>query len=331
MFPSSDIDLKKQAALISLLVGFFMLALKLTAYVVTNSTAILSDALESIVHVAATSMAFYSVVFSARPADESHPYGHGKVEFLSAGVEGALIVVAAVTILYEAVRSILFGRELAALDTGMLLTLAASVVNLVLGAFLIRRGRATNSLTLVADGKHVLTDSWTSFGVVAGLLLVWITGIRVLDPIVAIAVALNILVSGYQLMRVSVGGLMDESDRQTLARVVDIMNRHRTPEWINVHHLRVMRSGQMHHVDFHLTIPYYWNVQEAHAFQQRVEQQLADGLDSHASVLIHLDPCVPTCCRLCGIASCRVRSAPFETAPAWDVAALVGKPPYSSS
>lgn len=308
-----------------------MLALKMSAYFITHSAAILSDALESIVHVAATSMAFYSVILSERPADESHPYGHGKIEFFSAGIEGGLIVVAAVAILYEATRSIVVGQELARLDAGMLLTLGASVVNLALGWFLIRRGKMTGSLTLIADGKHVLTDSWTSFGVVAGLLLVRLTGITLFDPLVAIAVGLNILISGYQLMRVSIGGLMDESDQQTLARVVEIMNRHRTPEWINIHHLRVMRSGQLHHVDFHLTIPYYWNVQQAHAFQQLIEQQLADGLNDQASVLIHLDPCVPSCCRFCAISSCPVRSSPFEAPPKWEVDALVGKPPYTSS
>ncbi len=326
----SDFALQKQAALISLIVGFLMLALKTAAYVITDSTAILSDALESIVHVAATAMAFSSVILSARPADTSHPYGHGKVEFFSAGIEGGLIVVAAVAILVESVRAIVFGRALSELDTGVMLTLAASVVNLFLGGFLIRRGKATNSLTLVADGKHVLTDSWTSFGVVVGLLLVRFTGIQLLDPLVASAVALNILVSGYRLMRVSVGGLMDESDQQTLQRVVAIINNHRTPEWINVHHLRVMRSGQLHHVDFHLTIPYYWNVQQAHAFHGNVEAHLAAGLNQQASVLIHLDPCLPTCCTMCSIAMCRVRSAPFVAAPTWDVAALVGKPPYTS-
>ncbi len=330
MTPSSNFALQKQAALISLLVGFLMLTIKTAAYFITHSTAILSDALESIVHVAATAMAFYSVILSARPADASHPYGHGKVEFFSAGIEGVLIVIAAVAILYEAVRAILFGRELAALDTGMALTLAASIINLVLGWFLIRRGRATRSLTLVADGKHVLTDSWTSFGVVAGLLLVRLTGIQILDPLVASAVALNILLSGYQLMRVSVGGLMDESDRTTLQHVVAIINNHRTPEWINVHHLRVMRSGQMRHVDFHLTIPYYWTVQQAHAFQGTVEHHLRSGLDHQASVLIHLDPCVPSCCAMCNLSACPVRSAPFTAPPEWDVAALVGKPPYTS-
>lgn len=328
MQSSSDFQLNKQAALISLVVGALLLLLKTTAYLITNSAAILSDAIESIVHVAATSMAFYSVILSSRPADESHPYGHGKVEFFSAGIEGGLIVIAAGAIMYEAVRGIIFGRELAQLGTGMLLTLAASIINLVLGWFLITRGEKTKSITLVADGKHVLTDSWTSFGVVAGLLLVKFTGIELLDPIVAIAVALNILVSGYQLMRVSVGGLMDESDSETLTRLVDIINKNRTAEWITVHLLRVMRSGHMHHVDFHLTIPFYWTVEQADSFGHTVQKTLVAELEDRAQVLIHIDPCVPACCRMCNVSACTERSSPFHDAPAWNVSALAGKPPY---
>ncbi len=323
-----DFRLKKQAATLSLSVGILMLAMKTTAYLFTHSTAILSDALESIVHIAATAMAFYSVILSARPADESHPYGHGKIEFFSAGTEGGLIVLAAVAIIYEAIRGILLGRELVQLDLGMSLTLAASVINLWLGWFLIKRGKRTKSITLVADGKHVLTDSWTSFGVVAGLLLVRLTGVHILDPLVAIGVAVNILFSGYTLMRVSIGGLMDESDKATLERVVEIINTRRTPEWINVHHLRVMRSGQMAHVDFHLTIPFYWNIKQADAFAHAIDTHLADGLDSYAKVLTHLDPCVPACCTMCGIGQCDERSTAFVAAPRWDVHALVGKPPY---
>lgn len=325
---NNDYQLKKQAAIISLSVGGLMLIMKAAAYFITNSAAILSDAMESIVHIAATSMAFYSIILSSRPADKSHPYGHGKIEFFSAGIEGGLIVVAAFAIIYEAVRGIIFGRELVQLDTGMLLTLGAAVINLVLGWFLIRRGRKTKSITLVADGKHVLTDSWTSFGVVAGLLLVRFTGIELLDPLVAIAVAVNILVSGYKLMRVSVGGLMDESDAETLDRVVEIINKNRTPEWITVHLLRVMRSGQMHHVDFHLTVPFYWTVAKSETFQHAIQKTLTEGLENHAQVLIHLDPCLPSCCRMCSVPSCPERSAQHEQSTAWDVAALTDRPPY---
>ena len=324
----ADFSLRKQAALISLVVGFGMLVLKSVAYFLTHSAAIFSDALESTIHLAATSMALYSVILSARPADESHPYGHGKIEFFSAGIEGGLIVLAAVAIIYEAVRVLIFGGDLVKLDTGLLLTLAASLVNLVLAMFLIKRGRATSSLTLIADGKHVLTDAYTSFGVVAGIGLVIITGVRVLDPLVAIAVALNIVFSGYKLMRISVGGLMDASDRDTLEKVAGIINKERSPEWINLHHLRVLRSGQMHHVDFHLTIPFYWNVEKAHRFQHAITDRISNRLNTSASVPIHLDPCTSACCRMCSVDPCADRVSPFEKSPGWSAVALVGNAPY---
>jgi cation diffusion facilitator family transporter len=325
-----DHHLRQQAALISVLVGFGMLALKTTAYFLTHSTAILSDAIESIVHVFATSIAFYSIVVSSRPADESHPYGHGKVEFFSAGLEGGLIVVAAIAIMYTAIRDMIFGRELVDLDVGMLFILAASVVNLLLGWFLINRGRATDSLTLVADGKHVLTDSYTSFGVVAGLGLVYLTGIKILDPLVAIAVAINIVFSGYKLMRVSVGGLMDESDKQTLERINGIINRARTPEWINLHHLRIMRSGRMHNLDFHLIIPFYWSVEEAHTFQGQVVRRISSELQDNATVLIHLDPCTHSYCPSCSLEPCKARAAQFVEHRPWTTNSMTGDPPFIS-
>jgi cation diffusion facilitator family transporter len=315
--------LARRAALVSLVVGVSMLVMKTAAYALTHSAAILSDAMESVVHVVATSMAFYSVVVSHRPADDSHPFGHGKVEFFSAGVEGMLIVIAGVAIIFESVRGMIFGRELVALDVGLLITLAASVINLLLGLYLIRRGKATSSLTLVADGKHVLTDSYTSFAVVGGIGAVLLTGWEVLDPLVAIGVAFNIFLSGYHLVRVSIGGLMDESDQSTLERVVATIRKNRTPAWIALRSLRVMRSGRLHHVNFHLTIPFYWNVREAHVFEHEVSDTIASGLDNHAQVLVHLDPCKPSDCPSCAVHPCSERKQPLEKTPQWDIRTLV--------
>jgi cation diffusion facilitator family transporter len=331
MKPSSDpatlYTLRKQAAMLSFLVGLGMLGVKSAAFFLTNSSAIFSDALESVIHVAATGMALYSVILSSRPPDASHPYGHGKVEFFSAGIEGGLITLAAVAIIFEAVRGLLLGKTLEELDTGMFLILGASAVNLALGTFLVRRGKATGSLTLVADGKHVLTDSYTSFGVIAGLALVKLTGYQALDPLVAILVALNIMLAGYQLVRTSVGGLMDESDGDVLDTLVRLFRNHRSPEWISVHHLRVMRSGDFHHVDFHLTIPFYWSVDQGHRFQSSVCGLVRKELDGRASVLIHLDPCTPDYCRSCRVESCPERAHPFETELVWSHAAMTGEPP----
>lgn len=306
-----------------------MLIMKTSAYFLTHSAAIFSDALESVVHVVATTMAMYSVLLSARPADKSHPYGHGKIEFFSAGFEGAMIIIAAIAIVYQAVSAIILGPQLQKLGIGILFTIAASFINLFLGTFLIRTGKSTNSLTLVADGKHVLTDSWTSFGVVVGLGLVVFTGWELLDPLVAIAVAVNIIVSGYKLIRLSIGGLMDEADPSTLEKIVSIILRGRTAEWIDVHHLRVWRSGEIFHVDFHLTIPFYWNVDIAHAFEKKVLQRIAQDLGVGTQVLIHLDPCLPSgCCKMCQVSPCEERQHEFVSRREWTVSTLTGAEAY---
>jgi cation diffusion facilitator family transporter len=323
------VPLRKRAALISLGIGGGMLIMKMSAYFLTHSSAIFSDALESVVHIAATGMALYSVLLSARPADKSHPYGHGKIEFFSAGFEGAMIVLAAIAIIYQAASQIIVGPELKKLDIGIGFTVAASVINLVLGTYLIRTGRRTNSLTLVADGKHVLTDSYTSFGVVVGLGLVLSTGWDLLDPLIAIAVALNILVSGYKLLRISVGGLMDEAHPETLEKILSVILRDRTPEWIDLHHLREWRSGDIYHVDFHLTVPFYWKVDEAHAFQKRVLDKIAAELGPGSQVLIHVDPCIPKlCCSMCQVSPCSERLHEFVSRREWTVATLTGPEAY---
>ncbi len=296
-----------RAAVISVLVGLGMFGMKITAYFVTGSAAILSDAMESVVHVLATSFAFYSVLLSARPADDSHPYGHGRVEFFSAGIEGLLIVLAAIAIIFVAVPKILEPPQLQDLNIGTTITAFAAVVNLLLGWYLIHVGRKEGSLTLVADGKHVLTDSITSFGVIVGLVLVLLTDWLILDPIVAMLVAFNIVVTGFKLVRQSVGGLMDEADLDFISRATQTLNDRRQSEWIDVHRLRCWKSGETHHLDFHLTLPYYLNVTQAHDVEAGLTETLREVLGQPVQLLVHHDPCVPACCRFCAVSDCAVR------------------------
>ncbi|MCZ6651866.1 MAG: cation diffusion facilitator family transporter [Planctomycetota bacterium] len=296
-----------RAAVISVLVGLGLFGMKITAYSITGSAAILSDALESVVHVLATSFAFYSVLLSARPADKSHPYGHGRIEFFSAGIEGLLIVLAAIAIIFVAAPKLLDPRGLEDLNIGMAITALAAVVNLLLGWYLIHVGRQEGSLTLVADGKHVLTDSITSFGVIVGLVLVLLTDWLILDPIVAILVAFNIVVTGFKLVRQSVGGLMDEADPDFISRATQALNGRRQAEWIDVHRLRCWKSGETHHLDFHLTLPYYLNVTQAHDVEADLTETLLEALDQPVQLLVHHDPCVPACCSFCAVSDCSVR------------------------
>lgn len=320
--------LRRKAATISFAIGVLMLVMKTGAYLLTNSAAILSDAMESIVHVIATGMALYSIVLVGRPADRKHPYGYGKVEYFSAGVEGSLILIAAIAICYEAARDLIVGSQLKQLDVGAVAVAVAGGINLALGFYLIRTGKKTSSLVLIADGKHVLTDSYTSIGVLIGVLLVWITGVEILDPLFAIAVALNIMYTGYKLVRESVEGLMNTTDPDTIERTVAVMNRIRTPEMIDMHRLRAWRAGERRFIDFHLTLPYYLQLQRTHAIQDEVHKAICDEFNDQAEVMLHLDPCNYSCCSFCGKPDCPVRQAPTTIDHRFTLAGAQGEPAH---
>jgi cation diffusion facilitator family transporter len=292
-----------------------LLAAKYQAYRLTGSTAILSDALESIVNVVAAVFAFGGIVFAGRPADRNHPYGHGKIEFFSAAFEGGLIAFAAVLIAYEVVLSLLRGPELQALDLGVAIVLGAGLMNLLLGWYLIRVGRRHDSLALIADGRHVLADFYTSAGVVVGLLLVRFTGLVWLDPLVAMVVALNLLWTGFRLVRVAAAGLLDEEDPALLDRLLKVLGPHLGGGVIRVHHLRAIRAGRFHHVDAHLVVPEFWSVERAHELTEDLASRVVKELGVEGEMTLHTDPCHRAYCAMCDLAGCPVRREDFRGRP----------------
>ncbi len=318
-------SLKKKAAYISLAIGIGMFLSKMGAYLITGSVAIFSDAAESVVHVLATSMALYSIILASRPADDSHLYGHGNIEFFSAGVEGFLIVLAAVVIIYTSTLDIIEGSHLRKLNTGVIIIAAAGVINFFLGFYLIRTGKKTNSLTLIADGKHVLTDSYTSLGVVIGILLVIITKIEIIDPLFAIGVALNIVFTGYNLIRQSIGGLMNETDKKILDKIVSKLNLMRKDYWIDIHQLRFWKSGDKVFVDFHLTLPYYFTIRESHLEEEYIEGELESEV-ANFEIRVHLDYCTEDLCKYCNYKKCDVRVFEKTEDNIWTTEKLLGKP-----
>lgn len=319
--------IRKRAAILSLVVGFSMFFFKIGAYLITGSAAIFSDAAESVVHVMATSMALYSIILSSRPADDSHPYGHGNVEYFSAGIEGLLIAVAAIFIIYESVVAIMQGPELKQLGVGAVVISFAAIINLLLGRFLITTGKKTNSLTLIADGKHVLTDSITSIGVIAAVILVIITNIQILDPIIAILIALNIFYTGYKLIRESIGGLMNEVKPEMLNRLTAKLISIKKDYWIDIHELRFWQSGDKLFIDFHLILPYYFNIKQSHEEENMIEAELQKDF-SHADLKIHLDYCIPQLCSFCDYVTCKERSENKSKLFEWNVNKLIGEPIY---
>ena len=287
----ADVRTRLSAGLISLSVGTALLVAKYFAYQLTGSTAILSDALESIVNVVAALFALGGLVFAGRPADRSHPYGHGKIEFFSAAFEGGLIAFAAVMIIYQAGVGFLHGPGVRQLDLGLGITAAAGLVNLALGWFLVRTGRRYNSLTLVADGQHVISDFWTSVGVVVGLFLVRVTGLVWIDALVAAIVGVNLAWTGLRLVRHAAGGLLDEEDTLLLARLLTALNACMVPGIIRIHNLRAIRSGRFSHIDAHLVVPEFWSVERAHETADAFERQVIAAGGLEGEIVFHTDPC----------------------------------------
>ncbi len=282
--PPNESRAPQLAMRVSLAVGFLMLATKVFAYWMTGSAAILSDAAESVVHVVAVSFAAYSFWLSRKPPDPSHLYGHDKIAFFSAGFEGAMIVLAAVYIVYESIRRLIAGPKLENLGAGALLVLAAGLINGALGGYLVWVGKRHRSLILEADGRHVLTDCLTSFGVLVGLSLTMLTGWLRFDPMVAVLVAVDILWMGSKLIRQSIGGLMDEVDPITQAQIRRLLVEMTPEAGVEFHGLRHRNAGNTNWVEFHLLFPKDTSLESAHALATKIEERIQqDSTDENRS------------------------------------------------
>jgi cation diffusion facilitator family transporter len=274
---------------VSLAVGFLMLGTKVFAYGMTGSAAILSDAAESVVHVVAVSFAAYSLWLSRKPPDPSHLYGHDKIAFFSAGFEGAMIILAAVYIVSESIHRLIAGPKVENLGAGALLVLVAGLINGALGGYLVWVGNKHRSLILEADGKHVLTDCWTSLGVLVGLGLTMLTGWLRFDPVVAILVALNILWMGSKLIRRSIGGLMDEVDPLVESQIRRLLVEMTSKAGVEFHGLRQRNAGNTNWVEFHLLFPKDTSLESAHALATKIEERIQHDSTMRTEVISHLE------------------------------------------
>lgn len=274
---------------ISLTVGVLMLAGKMTAYLLTGSAAIFSDAAESVVHVVAVAFAVFSLWLSIRPAVAQFQYGYERIAFFSAGFEGAMIVLAAGSIVVTAIQKWRHGLVLDNLGHGMVLIVVAGILNAALGWYLLRIGKRNHSLILEADGKHVLTDSWTSFGVVAGLLLVMMTGWKPFDPLVAFAIAANILWSGGRLIWQSLKGLLDYSDPKVGHQIRSRLDAICEGLGLQYHGVRFRTTGYRQIIEVHLLFPHTMELGEAHRLATLVEERLSLDLEMPSEVTTHLE------------------------------------------
>ena len=317
-----DHSQRLRAGRISVSASLFVFGGKVVAFVLTGSAAIFADAAESVVNVAAAGMLLWSLKVAAQPADSDHPYGHGKIELFTAGMEGVLILAAAAMIAVEAIRNFSGASAPEELGVGISLLAGASTINAGLGFYLVRVGRRTGSLALEADGRHVLADVWTSVGVVLGLMLVEVTGWAVLDPIMALAVAAFIVGEGLNLTRRAFDGLMDAADDELLGQLTDTLEAERPAEWIDVHGLRAWRSGAELHADMHLVVPRFLTAEALHQVHDEVEQRVLSLESGEGDVVVHFDPCHAQYCARCVLDACPVREAPCEVRPRLQLAVV---------
>jgi cation diffusion facilitator family transporter len=308
-----NFQVQKRVALISL----GILVFKCWAYFATHSVSILTDALESIVNVTAGFIGLYSLYIAAQPRDKEHPYGHGKAEFISAAIEGTLIALAGLLILFQSVQKLIRPTPIHQLDLGILLVSITAILNLGLSAYCVRIGKKNRSLALLASGQHLRTDAISTMGIVIGLGILYFTGWPWLDPVLAIALGIYIVYTGYGIIRHSIGGIMDEADHVLLDQFVELLERERLTAWIDLHNLRVIRYGAKLHVDCHLTLPWYLNLHEAHREVDALSEKIRNNFGTSIELFVHTDGCMPFSCKICDRNDCAVRQHPFQERVQW--------------
>lgn len=312
-----QIRIQRNIALLSVV----LFAGKMFAWYLTHSVTVLTDALEGIVNMVAGFLGLYSVILSARPRDTNHPYGHGKVEYITAAVEGTLIIVAGCLIVYEAVLHLMSPQVLANLNAGLVIISAAGLANYFAGRYAVKKGKQYNSLVLESAGSHLMTDAYSTLAVIIGLSLLLLTHNRWqwLDSTVALFFAAITIITGYKVLRRSISGMMDEMDLTLMKRVIDILQQNRKPEWVDLHNLRVNQYGDLMHVDAHLTLPWYQQVADADREIHELEEVIKQHFEHRIEVFIHIDGCMPYQCRLCAVANCPERQEAFQQQQQWTI------------
>ena len=317
MRTKSELNYRLQKIVVTVAVILFIL--KIIAWWLTKSVAVLTDALESTVNVVAGFISLYSLFVAAKPRDKEHPYGHGKAEFISAAVEGSLVAMAGLVIIYEAIDNILHPHIIQKLDTGMIIIGSTAIINYLTGWYTIKIGTKNNSLALVASGKHLQSDTYSTIGIIGGMALIFLTGWIWLDSAVAIGFAFFIIYTGYTIIRSSLAGIMDEADYALLDKLVSRINENRQENWIDLHNLRIIKFGPVIHVDCHLTVPWFFNVHQAHkeidAFSAIARNEFGESVE----LFVHADGCLDFSCKICNKSNCTERKHPFQKTIEWEV------------
>lgn len=324
-----DIRSKLSAIKWVLFFSILIMCVKFLAYYFSGSQAILSDALESLINIATSTFTLYSLIYASKLKDKDHPYGHGKMEYLTVGFEGALIFGTGIFIIYQSIFDLIIPEPLKDVDIGLILTAISSAAMWYIGAYLRKKGNEYQSLALKADGQHFRTDALTSIGLLAGLFLFKTTGWVWIDPILAILLALHIMFNGIQLLKESIDRLLDKADISTIQKLILTLQSYRNDAWIDIHNLRLQKFGHYLHVDCHLTLPFYYTLEEVHGHIKKLENELNRDFENHVELFVHTDPCQQIPCKICAVAECSFRQAPFIKKIEWNTLNLMQNKKHS--
>ncbi|HBN05136.1 MAG TPA: cation diffusion facilitator family transporter [Bacteroidales bacterium] len=308
---------------IIVIISSLILICKFAAYFITNSAGVYSDAMESIVNVVAGIISLMSLRWASKPADDKHPFGHGKMELISASIEGILIMLAGGLIIYEAISRIYFPpKELPQLEIGIVIVAIAGILNYLLGYWSIRKGKKNSSMALIASGKHLQSDTYSSIGLILGLVLISITGLIILDSLLALVYGSIIIVAGVKILRKTVANLLDENDMEELKAITEVINKHKAEDWIDIHNLRVVSYGNSLHIDCDLTLPCFYTINQGHQATEKLKQALQIQSDD-LYFTVHSDSCDEKYCFQCTMTNCPIRKEPCATPFVFSVENLI--------
>lgn len=294
-------------------ISVLLLLGKFLAFYITNSVGVLTDAMESIVNVLAGFISLYSLRWAAKPKDKEHPFGHGKIELVSASIEGLLISIAGGGIIYEGIKRLFTHAEIEKLDVGIIIVAIAGLINYLMGWYSIRMGKKYHSIALVAGGRHLQSDTYSTIGLVAGLIILYFTHIAWIDSALAMIFGGIILYTGISILRNTIANLLDKADDTVLQQIAQCVNEKRQPAWIDVHNTKIIKYGSWIYIDCDLTLPWYYNIIESHDACDKLKETLISHFSDRIQVSIHSDPCKDKCCAHCEMPDCIYRKHPFES------------------
>jgi cation diffusion facilitator family transporter len=299
--------------------SFVIFVGKLAAYFLTNSVGILTDALESTVNVVTGFITLYAIYISIKPKDDNHPFGHGKAEFLSASIEGFLIIFAGIIIIFEAIKRFFVPAEISQLDIGIVIVAIAGLLNYLIGWYSIKIGKKYNSIALISGGKHLQSDTYSSIGLVVGLVLLYFTKLAWLDSLIALIFGTIIILTGFKILKETTSSLMDKADFILIEQFGKIIDNNKSDEWIDIHNFKLVKYGNVFHINCDLVLPYNMQLDEAHEEGEKLKNLLVSKFPEDIVFNVHTDDCFKSYCKHCTKKNCKERKDEFETKITFDL------------